>query len=59
MQPHDTPIAIYKRVDAALALVRAGQQGFHTGIGGEQGFDLVGLGVHAAVLANLPSFVNS
>ena len=39
--------------------MRLGQQGLHTGIGGKQGFDLVGLGVHAAVLANLPSFVNS
>lgn len=53
MHPHDTPIAIYKRIDAALALVRAGQQGFHMGIGGEQRFELVGVGVHAAVFANL------
>ena len=55
MQPHDTPIAIYKW-DRSCALANKGSI---RGISGEQGFDLVGLGVHAAVLANLPSFVNS
>lgn len=30
-----------------------GQQGLHAGIGGQQGLELVDLGVHASIFANL------